>query len=177
MVPINCESEKTAKLTELVPFQGKLKRRTDAELTSLARSLTQEGLMAPFFVWEHDGKKYLLDGHGRLEALTRISMLDPTVLEQEWPVVVVHAEDEAGARKALLQIVSSYGKLTKPGLKQFTATIPDYKLAPVVTKFQASKPRVRAQDNPYVTLRIRVLKENEEQVRKILRSCPAIEVV
>lgn len=176
MIKVNCETSDTVKLEELVPFQGKLKKRTDQDLTELARSITTEGLMAPFFVWNKDGKKYVLDGHGRLEALSRISMLAPEVLSQDFPCVYIYAESEDEARKSLLQITSSYGKVTKAGIKHFTRTIPEYK-APVVSSFRSVKVKLNKVESDYKVVRLRVLKDDYSKVMDILSTCPCIEVL
>ena len=54
----------------------------------------------------------------------------------------VEADSEENARKALLQITSSYGKITKKGAVQFTASIKGYK-APAVNKllYRTVKPK------------------------------------
>lgn len=181
-IKINCESEQSVKLQDLVPFQGDLKKRKQADVQQLCQSLIQEGLMAPFFVWEHDNKKFILDGHGRLEALTSIAMINPEVMDQDYPCVFIRAETEEEARKALLQITSQYGKITKAGLKHFTATIPQYKAAPVTKKlstFTLSTKNVKANvaDETSCVIKIRVVKDAKEEVLNILKNVPFIEVI
>lgn len=181
MLKINCESDATLKLTDMVAFQGNLKKRTDEDISALQESLKTEGLMMPFAVWKHEGKNYLLDGHGRKEALIRMATATPELLNAEWPVVYVNAGTEDGARKALLQITSSYGKITKAGVKQFCVSIPDYK-APVISKF-VSKPvtknikTVEKSISTKTIIKIRVDNDKVEQVRSILKEFTFIEVI
>ena len=59
-------------------------------------------------------------------------------IEEQLAYITTRIETEDGARKALLQITSAYGKITKTGVKQFCVSIPDYK-APSIAKF-VSKP-------------------------------------
>lgn len=181
MLKINCESDATLKLTDMVAFQGNLKKRTDEDISALQESLKTEGLMMPFAVWKHEGKNYLLDGHGRKEAIIRMATVTPELLSAEWPVVYVNADTEDGARKALLQITSSYGKITKAGVKQFCASIPDYK-APAISKF-VSKPvtknikTVEKSVSTKTIIKIRVDNDKVEQVRSILKEFIFIEVI
>jgi hypothetical protein len=182
MIKINCESSDTLKLTDMVPFQGNLKKRTDQDIKELTDSLLAEGLMMPFAIWKHEGKNYLLDGHGRKEALTKLAVEDASMLSEEWPVIYINADTEDEARKALLQITSSYGKVTKQGYKQFCVSIPDYK-APVISKFipkpvkvskseQAQKPK-----SDKTVLKIRVVNERVNQVLEIFKQFNFIEVL
>lgn len=188
MIKINCETKDKLKLTDMVPFQGNLKKRTPQDIKELTESLKTEGLMMPFAIWKKPGdpgvqapqeqQLYLLDGHGRKEALIRMSMDDPELLETEWPVVYIDAPDEDSARKALLQITSSYGKVTKQGYKQFCVSIPDYK-APVIQKFVAKpvadKPKATVKQPDYVIIKIKVKRDKVEQVKEVFKSFDFIE--
>lgn len=181
MLKINCESDVTLKLTDMVAFQGNLKKRTDEDISALQESLKTEGLMMPFAVWKHEGKNYLLDGHGRKEALIRMAAVEPELLNSKWPVIYVNADTEDEARKALLQITSSYGKITKAGVKQFCVSIPNYK-APVINKFVTKtvpvKKQVAEKSAPIKTIvKIRVDNDKVEQVRSILKEFAFIEVI
>lgn len=135
MIHIMCNGVKTTlKLSEMVAFQGNLKKRTDKEIDELGQSLMTEGLLMPFAIWpSNDGYK-LLDGHGRIAALQKLAVQDPEILNQKFPAVFIDKETEEEARKALLQITSSYGKITKKGALEFTKTIPTYS-APAINKF------------------------------------------
>lgn len=181
---IKCTTKDTIKLTECVPFQGNLKKRTSQDIAELKNSLLREGLLMPFAVWDHDDKKFLLDGHGRKEALVQLAVEDANLLNVDWPCIYIKADTEDDARKALLQITSSYGKITKTGVKQFTVSIPDYK-APSIAKFVA-KPvtkKVEAVDpvqrpnQDKVILKVSVTKEKVSEVKKILEQFDFIKVL
>ena len=135
MVDIKCEGVKTTlKLSEMVAFQGNLKKRTDKDIDELAQSIKTEGLLMPFAIWpSNDGYK-LLDGHGRIKALQKLAEQDKGILDQKLPVIFIQKPTEEEARKALLQITSSYGKITKKGALDFVKTIPTYS-APAINKF------------------------------------------
>ena len=181
---IKCTTKDTIKLTECVPFQGNLKKRTSQDIAELKDSLLREGLLMPFAVWDHDDKKFLLDGHGRKEALVQLAVEDANLLNVDWPCIYIKADTEDDARKALLQITSSYGKITKTGVKQFTVSIPDYK-APSIAKFVA-KPvtkKVEAIDpvqrpnQDKVILKVSVNKDKVSEVKKILEQFDFIKVL
>lgn len=175
MIKINCESDATLKLTDMVPFQGNLKKRTPQDIKELTDSLVTEGLMMPFAIWKHDNKNYLLDGHGRKEALIKLAVDEPSMLTAEWPVIYVNADTEDNARKALLQITSAYGKITKTGVKQFCVSIPDYK-APSIAKFipkpvktkESKSVAVEPDPNKPVVLKIRMPASKVEEFKKIM---------
>lgn len=182
MIKINCESSDTLKLTDMVPFQGNLKKRTEQDIKDLTASLLTEGLMMPFAIWKHDNKNYLLDGHGRKEALTKLAVEDAKMLSEEWPVIYINADTEDDARKALLQITSAYGKVTKQGYKQFCISIPEYR-APVIQKFvpKPAKPvKTATTATPVSTktvLKVRVENEKLPQVLDIFKQFNFIEVL
>lgn len=179
MIKINCESKDTIKLTDMIPFQGSLKKRTEQDIKELSESLKTEGLMMPFAIWMYADKKYLLDGHGRKEALTKLAVEDAELLSVDWPCIYIQAETEDDARKALLQITSSYGKVTKQGYKQFCVSIPDYK-APVINKFIPKPVKQAKLEKPKsnkTVLKIRVVNERVNQVLEIFKQFNFIEVL
>lgn len=184
MIQISCESADTIKLMDLVPFQGNLKKRTEEDLKELEESITNHGLLMPFAVWKHEGKNYLLDGHGRREVLLRMAVNGtPEVLSTEWPCVYVEAATEDDAKKALLTITSQYGKLTKAGVKQFTASIPSF-VAPSIKKFVTKVPKVvpkvsteAPQKQSTRIIKIRVSEDKVSQLLDIFKQFEYIEVM
>lgn len=178
MIKINCSTKDTIKLTECIPFQGNLKSRTSQDIGDLKKSLVTEGLMMPFAVWLHEDKKYLLDGHGRKEALVQLAVDDASLLSVDWPCIFITADTEDDARKALLQITSSYGKITKLGVKQFTASIPDY-VAPSIKKFVApvTKKKEANINQDKQVIRVRVKKEKLDEFISILKTVDYVEVL
>lgn len=185
MVKIKCDGIKdTLLLKDLVPFQGTLKKRTEEDVQALIESIEQEGLLMPFVVWRKDKQDFLLDGHGRLQALSKMQDTD----RQKFPVIFIDAATEDEARKSLLQITSSYGKITKKGAIQFTATIKGYK-APSVNKLlyrtvkpkkmpviPEPKPVVQADDGDII-LRVAVPKDKEAIIRDMLRQFTYVKVL
>ena len=137
---MRCEAAESLRLRDMSPFQWDLKSRTRAQLDELKSSLSGEGLLAPFFIWRGEDGNWLLDGHARLEALSSMAADDPSILEQELPVVTVEAGSVDEAKKALLQITSQYGKVTRKGAERFCASIPEYRAPAVSCLFKAAAP-------------------------------------
>lgn len=182
MIDVKCMSQGTVLLQDISPFQGSLKKRTQENINELKASIKREGLLMPFAIWKHDGKNFLLDGHGRLEALYQLVLEDESLLRRAYPCVYIEAETEDDARKALLQITSSYGKVTTKGARIFMATIPSYK-APAVAKLNLStvKPVITVQKGiPEIktrVIKIRVPKDKVDEVKDILATVEYIEVL
>ncbi|MCP5016916.1 MAG: hypothetical protein GY938_16850 [Ketobacter sp.] len=101
--------------SSLQPFQGDLKELSAREYKKLKKSLIENGVFVPFFVWKETGK--LLDGHQRERVFTN----------EGWnidvPVVYISAKDETEAKKKLLLISSQYGKITHEGWDEFTVDL------------------------------------------------------
>ena len=104
-------------VSSLEPLQGKLKDLAQREYNKLKRSITENGLIVPFFVWLEEGK--LLDGHQRQRIFQREGW------EMDVPVVYISAADEQDAKRKLLVISSQYGKITQEGWDEFTFDLPD----------------------------------------------------
>jgi len=162
MIKLNCVAQGTIRLAECTPFQGNLKKRTEAEINELMSSIKNEGMMMPFAIWQNEGKNFLLDGHGRYEALKKLALYEPDINAEEFPCVFIKADCENDARKALLQITSSYGTITKMGVKQFTVSIPDYR-APSINKFVMSVKKTGIK--PVIDKQVKMPAENIIRIR------------
>lgn len=177
MIEIMCTAPDTVRLHDLTPFQGDLKKRTPKDIDELMGSLSREGLLMPFAVWKHEDKNYLLDGHGRLEALIRAALVDPKIIEQDFPCLFIKADTEEDARKALLQITSSYGSVSKKGIVNFTANIADYH-APVIDKALRRHHLKKTPVAPVnAMIKIKVPLEREHEVRELLNRVEYITVI
>lgn len=98
-------------IDKLEPFQGDLKDLSAREYEKLKKSIVENGIIVPFFVWKETGK--LLDGHQRHHVF----------INEDWytdvPVIYISAENEQDAKKKLLVITSQYGKVTQEGWDSF----------------------------------------------------------
>lgn len=178
MVKVMCQTPETIRLGELTPFQGDLKKRTERNIKSLADSIQSEGLLMPFAVWKHNDINNLLDGHGRFAALTELALLDNEIAVQDFPVIYIEAETEEQAKKSLLQITSSYGKITKEGAVKFCSTIPEYH-APAINKFVHKKPveRKMPEQKHEQIIRIAVPLDKAQAVLDLFKSVDYIKVL
>jgi hypothetical protein len=176
MLQVKCKTDSELSLIEMLPFQGELKQRSNQDIEDLKESLLTEGLLMPFAIWKNDQFHYILDGHGRYEAIVKIALQDPSVLAQAFPVVLINAETEQEARKALLQIVSTYGKITKKGVITFSHCLQNYK-APVIRTStpKIRTPRVLSADDKIV-VRIKVTRDKVDQLTSLLKQVSGIEV-
>lgn len=104
-------------VTALEPFQGNLKELTAREYNKLKKSLQENGVIVPFFVWQETGK--LLDGHQRQRVFMREGW------HVDVPVVYISADDVQDAKRKLLVISSQYGKVTQDGWDEFTFDLDD----------------------------------------------------
>lgn len=178
MIKIRCQAPHVTRLNELEPFQGKLKKRTKKDLEDLWRSLCEDGLLMPFAVWIKKDKKVLLDGHGRREALLKY---DPET-QQQFPCLIVEAAGEDEARKALVQIVSTYGRISKPGVIEFAAPISGYK-APIIKAPSVSKGisvaarKVPDADRDYEIIRIKVPKALAGSLKAFIQTLEGAEAL
>lgn len=90
-------------------MQGGLKKRTQINKLKLAERMFKLGFIAPFFIWEHKGDYFNLDGHGRSEVLCEIRKAGVPI-PGIFPVAYIHAKDEAEAKEMILSISSQYGE-------------------------------------------------------------------
>jgi len=101
---------------KLTPLQGNLKDFHQSEYEKLTRSIEKYGFRVPVFVWPHNGKNYILDGHGRHRWLTRENATPRLI-----PMVKITAGNLTEAKEILLVITSSYQRITQDGLDEFTS--------------------------------------------------------
>lgn len=118
---ITCKTNDTLPLSALTEFQGGLKKRTEDDYNKIIKSINKYGFAFPFFVWQHDGINHVLDGHGRLGALQRMTAAGESI--PDLPVVYVNAKDEVSAKDLLLRLNSSYGKMTVETVRDFIGDI------------------------------------------------------
>ena len=114
---ITCDTKDTLPLSALTEFQGGLKKRTDDDLAKIERSIKQYGFATPFFVWKHEGKNKVLDGHGRLQTLKAMKARGEII--EDLPVVYIDLPNEETAKNLLLRICSTYGEMTQESVLEF----------------------------------------------------------
>jgi hypothetical protein len=117
-VQIRCQGSHTAAIDELKIIQGDLKGLSEKSYSKLKQQILDEGFIAPFFVWDHEGELNLLDGTQR--KLTLLKMREEGVeVPDRFPIVMVEADSYKQACKRILALSSQYGKMSYDGLKGF----------------------------------------------------------
>lgn len=86
------------------------------------KSLTEQGQLAPFFIWidPTNDKRVIVDGHQRKNIFLLCK-----VVPYERPYILVPGDTYEDAKKALLAISSNYGKMTQQRFNDFVLDIPE----------------------------------------------------
>lgn len=115
-IRIECQGFTEVELDSLIELHhyGKL---TDQHYAHGRNSIEELGFSFPFFFWEHEGKKYILDGHGRKQILLRMREEGFTI--PPLPADPIFAKDRKEAAKKLLAQESRYKDIEKKGLDDF----------------------------------------------------------
>lgn len=117
-IAIKCHTKDTLALNDLTPFQGDLKNLSESNYQKFKKQILELGFSAPFFVWKHEGKNYIGDGHQRHLTLQQMKKEGIHVPDQ-LPVVYFEAKDKKEAKKKVLAFTSQYGEMTLEGLSDF----------------------------------------------------------
>jgi hypothetical protein len=118
-IAIRCTAAVSLQLAELTPLQGGLKELSDASFEKLKQSILKHGVTFPFFVWQSEGKNYILDGTQRDRVLKR--MAEDGYQIPLLPCALIQAKDRQEAAEKILLISSQYGKMTNNSLEDFLA--------------------------------------------------------
>lgn len=100
----------------MVTTQGDLKDLVKKNYDRLRKSLKEDGLLSPFYLWRNpvDNLIYIVDGHQR----QRVMMMEKAE-PFEMPYLLIPAENLSEAKRKLLQISSQYGSITQKGYENF----------------------------------------------------------
>jgi hypothetical protein len=116
-IRITCSKSKVLPYTDITPFQGNLKRRSERDINELCGFIKEFGFSFPFYAWNSKGRNFCIDGHGRLLALQKLA--DEGYEIPPLPVVYIYAKDEAEAKQKLLCKEAKYGSLTYDSVMKF----------------------------------------------------------
>jgi len=189
--------------TQLLPFQGNLKKRTEQDVENLAGSLLQDGMKAPFYIWKkpwpdelrqqsaatledeqkwfEDQPNYVLDGHGRIAAIHWIAdHKDASVLADSYPYITIVEETLEEAKNTLLQVSSQYGKITQKGLAQFIVNCPKIDVSRLGVKFKVNEVQAKPVEQPkdeYVVMRLRVLRADVPNIVNVFKGIPSVQII
>jgi hypothetical protein len=118
-IRITCDGSHYGNLDEFNEFQGNLKELSELNLNKAKLSILTHGFTVPMNCWL-DGKKklWILDGHQRTRVLRHLRDVDGYIIPK-LPYNLIEAKNKQEAKKILLAIDSSYGKMTHDGLYEF----------------------------------------------------------
>jgi ParB-like nuclease domain len=120
-ITIKCRGADTVSIQELQAFQGQLKKVNRDNIERLKKRIIEDGWTAPVFIWEHDGDKYILDGHQR--RMAAVELITEGYIIPPIPVDYIEADNEKDARKKLLSIASQYGEWQKEELDMWVEEV------------------------------------------------------
>lgn len=106
--------KKRLPITSLHEFQGDFKTLGKKQFEKLKKSIEKNGFIQPFFIWNKDGKYYILDGHQRKKAIIDLygDTIDVDCLE-------IKATSELEAKKFVLYYSTSYAEFDKDSFFNF----------------------------------------------------------
>lgn len=116
-IRIECQGASTISINELIPFQGNLKSLSEKNYERLKSQILKDGFSEPVSVWINEGKNYILNGHQRIRTIQK--MVSEGYACEPIPVSIINADSIQHAKKKLLALASSYGKVEKEGLYEF----------------------------------------------------------
>lgn len=116
-VRMECEGSGVLPIEQLVPFQGALKTLSKENYLKLKAEMLAEGFSFPVFVWQHEGSNYIIDGHQRINTLTK--MKEEGYRIPPIPIAQVKAPTYKSAKKKVLAAASVYGRIEDQGLYEF----------------------------------------------------------
>lgn len=98
-ISVQCAGNTTVDIHELIELQ-QYGRITDDHYARFRNSIEELGFSFPFFFWEYEGKKYIIDGHGRKPMLLRMEEEGFTI--PLLPADPIFAKDRQEAKKKLV---------------------------------------------------------------------------
>lgn len=108
MVMIKCESNNTVSLDDLQILQGDLKLLSNENYLKLKSRILKDGFITPFFIWDDNGSKFLIDGTQRYRALQKMK-IEGLDIPAKYPCVLIEAKNKMQAIERILAISSSFG--------------------------------------------------------------------
>lgn len=93
---------------ELVPFQpDKFKINDKNKLKKLCESYKNNGKLNPFTIWEHEGKKYIIDGHATQQVF-RLLESEQVVIPEKFTCNWLDLKGKREVKKTILIYNSHY---------------------------------------------------------------------
>ncbi len=135
-IQVRCSGSALVDPELLIPFQGAFKGMTQDEKQRFRTQLGEMGIRAAATVWKREStagaELILLDGHQRREVLLDLR-------KEGWkvpavPVNYVTCKDDSDARRTILGLASTYGRVNRKEL-QVISDMAGFKLEDLDTRF------------------------------------------
>ena len=120
-IKITCKGAGSIGIGKLENFQGELKRLNEKDYKKLRKAIEEHGFSFPVFVWrdKKKGKNFIIDGHQRLLALSKMLKEGYFIKGNEVPIDWIEAKNRKEAKQKLLMAVSQYGKYSVESLAEY----------------------------------------------------------
>src|SRR5262250_1941710 len=118
-VQIRCKAAVNLDLDQLTPMQGDLKELSQTNFNKVKQSILRHGITFPFFVWQNEGKNYILDGTQRDRVLLKLVAAGYQC--PPLPCGLIDAKHKREAAEKILLTSSQYGRMTEGSLDEFLA--------------------------------------------------------
>ncbi len=114
---VKCTGSDYVDIEKMSWFQGKLKTISDKKFSDLKESIKKNGIVSPFYIWKHDGKVDLSDGHHRYMALGELKKEGYAV--PKMPICEILAKDKKEAAEMILIHNARYAKMNEESFSDF----------------------------------------------------------
>jgi hypothetical protein len=116
-IEIKCGYDKLYQYDELTRSQGDLKHITKDATQKLINSIKNNGIVFPIYVWQNDGKNYIIGGHHRSAVIHNLQKAGWKIAGI--PAVHVKASSMDEAKKFVLLDSSQYAAIDKKKFGDF----------------------------------------------------------
>lgn len=119
-IKIKCKGSEFVSINELRDLQGNLKTVEKEAYERMKKSLVKYDFRFPVFFVELDNIKYILDGHGRVGSMRKMTKEGYTFgSNNTLPAVKIEASDRKEAKEILLALNSRFGKMDMDSFYEF----------------------------------------------------------
>lgn len=123
-IQIKCEGAENLNLDQLAYLQGNLKSLSNANYERFKNEIIKTGYTFPIKIWKEnpgtpDQVNWIVGGHQSYRVLKRMRDLEGFQIPS-LPVSITFADDIQQARQRVLQDISTFGKVDRQGLYEFT---------------------------------------------------------
>lgn len=119
VIEIKCTYDRLYQYKELTPSQGKLKTITKDATQRLVNSIKNNGYIFPIYVWQNEGKNYIIGGHHRSSVINNLQRQGYKI--EGIPATHVKASSMAEAQKFVLLDSAQYAAIDKKYFGEFVA--------------------------------------------------------